>query len=198
MSLGRRLKGRSLASCLSLLQQTPLDTMLGDLLADFGGTVLLYQFKRRTGDHKEEAVKAEKLRIVLERSQALSEVSRATHWYVVLEEAAVNADISIHVSPYADIGTGSSGRPVPLSVYVDRLAAHILDESIERPREVYVQAYLRMVAALNNFDSANTGGFVLAVKTDGSIQYTLLADIRELAISHRRHLELSRQRYFGR
>ena len=47
------------------------------------------------------------------------------------------------------------------------------------------QEYLHLVAALNNVDTANAGGFVLAVKPDGSIQYTLLADIRELALSHR-------------
>lgn len=36
---GTRLKGRALASSLNLLPQTPLDTMPGELLADFGGTV---------------------------------------------------------------------------------------------------------------------------------------------------------------
>lgn len=71
--------------------------MLGNLLADFGGTVLLYEFKRCSGDHRKEADKAEELRIVLQRNQTLSDISRTTHWYVVLEEAAVNAEISIHV-----------------------------------------------------------------------------------------------------
>lgn len=38
----------------------------------------------------------------------------------------------------------------------------------------------------------------LPQKPDGSIQYTLMADIRELAISHRRHLELARLRQLDR
>jgi hypothetical protein len=198
MALGSRLKGQALASSLNLLQQTPLDTMLGDLLADFGGTVLLYEFKRRSGDHNKEAIKAEKLRVVLQRRPNLNEISRTTHWYVVLEEAAVNAEISIHVSPYMEIGMGSTSEPIPFSRYVDRVAAHILDDGIARPPCADIQEYLHLVAALNNVDTANAGGFVLAVKPDGSIQYTLLADIRELALSHRRHLELARQRQLER
>ncbi|WP_409267373.1 hypothetical protein [Massilia sp. BHUDP2] len=172
--------------------------MLGDLLADFGGTVLLYEFKRRSGDHNKEAVKAEKLRVVLQRDQNLANISRTAHWNVVLEEASVNAEISIHVSPYVEFGTGSPSRPIPLSTYVDGLAAHILDDGTERPRPADVQAYLHLMAALNHVDTANAGGFVLAVKRDGTIQYTLLADIRDLAISHHRHPELARQRQLER
>jgi hypothetical protein len=69
---------------IELLQQTPLDTSLGDLLIASSRFVRLIEFKRELNKDDKEFAKLEMLRRAL-RAPAISHLvslSRKVHWYV--------------------------------------------------------------------------------------------------------------------
>jgi hypothetical protein len=68
----------------SLLQQTPLDTRLGDLLVFNSSFFRVIEFKRSSNDTPKEYQKLESLSAALTVPKLgnLTEVSRRIHWYV--------------------------------------------------------------------------------------------------------------------
>jgi hypothetical protein len=194
LALGAKLQGRALPSCVSLLQQTPADQMLGDVLADFAGTVLLYEFKRSHGNERKELSKAEKLRVVLKQSPELDKVSRNVHWYVVSLPGAANAEPRIHLSPYIDLGIKAERRSRSLNQYVNDLAEIIVSKNRTTPGTHLVKEYLRTVAALSDSDQGAVGGMLVAIDGNGAIRYVLVDDIRDLALQHSQHLARESER----
>ncbi|HHH8880193.1 TPA: hypothetical protein ACP3ZD_006291, partial [Pseudomonas aeruginosa] len=65
----------------NLLQQTPADRLLADVLLNFGGVARLLEFKAEGARLDKEIGKHEGLKQVIE-DQGLSEISREVHWYV--------------------------------------------------------------------------------------------------------------------
>jgi hypothetical protein len=189
LAIGTQLKGQSLPSCVSLLQQTPADKMLGDVLVNFSGTVLLYEFKRSQGDDKKEFDKANKLRLVLAENPELLPVSRAVHWYVVSLPEAEHADPQILLSHYVDVGTRASVGPQFLASYVNALAESVLNSRLNSIDPELIKAYLNTVAALSDIESVSTGGMVVAVDSTGSVRYTVMQDLRELSLQHNQHID---------
>jgi hypothetical protein len=194
LALGIKLQGKELPSCVSLLQQTPADHMLGDVLANFAGTVLLYEFKRSRGNEKKERNKAEKLRIILKQSPELHDVSRFVHWYVVSQPATADTEPQIRLGPYIDIGTGAGSESCLLKDYVNNLAELVVSDDRTTFDTRLVKEYLRTVAALSDSDQGAVGGMVVAIDGSGAIRYVLVDDIRDLALQHSRHLAQEAQR----
>lgn len=184
LALGAKLRGKLPPSCLSLLQQTPADTILGDVLAEFSGTVLLYEFKRSRGKDAKEHSKARDLRILMNHSPDLEAVSRAVHWYVVSQPATAKTEPQIHLLPYLDIGTDANAACQPLSQYVNELAELIANKDRPRIDRERIKAYLRQVAALSKGDQGAVGGMLVAVDSQGAIRYVVVDDIRDLGLDH--------------
>jgi hypothetical protein len=177
-----------------LLQQTPADKMLGDVLLNFSGTVFLYEFKRSLGDDKKEYRKAEKLRVVLAANPELLPVSRAVHWYVVSLPAVENAESKIVLSRYIDVGTSTSGDLQLLSRYVNTLAESALNSRLNSIDPELTKRYIETVASISDVESISTGGMLVAINSTGAVQYTVLRDLRELGLRHDKHIELESDR----
>lgn len=156
--------------------------------------MLLYEFKRSQGDDDKEHSKAEKLRLVLAEKPELLPVSRAVHWYVVSLPGAERVEPKILLSHYVDVGTSASVDRLLLSRYVNALAESALNARSNSIDPELIKAYLNTVAALSDIESISTGGMIVAVDSTGSVQYTVLRDLRELTLPHDQHLSLENRR----
>lgn len=94
----RRPSGVS-ASAINLLQQTPADTLLGDLLLEFPGVVRLIEFKAEDNRESKELSRHRKLSAALAGNIELQAISRDVHWYV---ETAASAEhgVTARIVPY--------------------------------------------------------------------------------------------------
>ena len=104
-ALGSQLRSGQLPSMVNLLQQTPDDKRLGDLLMAFPGTVRLIEFKTEANKSKKEAGRHQFLsRIFSEKLDELPDLpgtSRRVHWYI--ETAPLpSAALSARIEPYLD------------------------------------------------------------------------------------------------
>lgn len=92
VSIGNRLKSGYLPGAVSLLQQTPEDKALGDVLLEFPGTLRLIEFKAQGNHSTKERRRHSKLSTILKgkqefrniscRGQEMLTISRRVHWYV--------------------------------------------------------------------------------------------------------------------
>lgn len=90
--------------CSSLLQQTPLDTRLGDVLVFNSSFFRVIEFKRASNDAAKELQKLESLSVALgvPKLKALTDVSRRIHWYVKSDTCN---SLQTWVVPYLDFPT---------------------------------------------------------------------------------------------
>lgn len=81
-------KPRQVDACVNLLQQTPLDKVLGDVMLQFPGSWRLIEFKRRGANLKKEKVKLATYRGATSRDRELRAASMRAHPQQVVNVAA--------------------------------------------------------------------------------------------------------------
>lgn len=89
--------------CVNLLQQTPADPALGDLMLQFPGVWRLIEFKREGGDQKKEDQKRSIFLAATNPRRGrthLREVSKQVHWYADPQES--HEQFNLRVRPYLD------------------------------------------------------------------------------------------------
>lgn len=193
LAIGTRRQGRDVPACVNLLQQGPMDPLLGDVLLEFTGTLRLLEFKRSKNKSGKEHDKARLLRAALSSVPELVPVSRAVHWYVQSIEEPDAVESQIYVSPYIDFGTGKPAANTLLSEFVQELADDALNPDTPRIETVLLKEYLKCVGDWNNAGSVSTGGMLVHIDTTGTLRYVTLDDIRELLLQHRDYIELRMQ-----
>ena len=109
-----------------MLQQTPLDTRLGDVLVFNSSFFRVIEFKRASNDAAKEHQKLESLSVALgvPKLKALTDVSRRIHWYV---KSDTRNSLQMWVVPYLDFPTLESCDPCPsmdLKTFVEDTARH--------------------------------------------------------------------------
>ena len=82
VSVGAQLRGHVLPASVNLLQQTPEDKALADVLLSFPGTLRLIEFKTADNRSGKEAARFRKLSHALESDARLTPLSHRIHWYV--------------------------------------------------------------------------------------------------------------------
>ena len=85
ISLGLNNEDVDLPSIVNLLQQTPADKELGDMLLEFPGVVKVLEFKNAKNPSKKEKRRVEKLEKALKDNERMKYVSREIHWYIETE-----------------------------------------------------------------------------------------------------------------
>lgn len=115
------------AGCINLLQQTPLDRPLGDVMVHYPGALRLIEFKRPKADWAKELTKREMLSAAISARPPLQVVSRAVHWFV---ESGSEAVPRLHIAarPHLDMES-SSPRDLMLEAFAEMVVNDGLGES---------------------------------------------------------------------
>lgn len=178
-----RLTGSSVPpACINLLQQTPLDTKLSDVLVNLGGAVRLLEFKRTSNKSDKEENKADLLRLVLRDQPHLIPVSKAVHWHILSGLSGVAQDVDVTLSKYID--ARAEAEVMTLSAFTSITAHKLICEPEKEPPQNLVEAYLKCVVDMAGVGSSSNGGIVVHVSDEGEIRYVAVHDLLELALDH--------------
>jgi len=167
-----------------LLQETPLDTSLGDVLIANAKIVRLIEFKREENKDPKEYSKF----IMLSRAlngpglSHLIPLSRKIHWYVLTN---FNKPHSSIVVPYLDFLKPTGDRDLAKFVQelTDDIAGPEMDEQESRDLPRYIQEVAQWAGSSR--PPATTGGLLFVVNALGQPQYLFIRDVRELAMTPR-------------
>lgn len=180
LAIGTLAKGSVPLACINLLQQTPLDPKLGDVLIEFTGMVRLLEFKRVENQSTKECNRLEALRIAIADQERLQLTSRSVHWYIESMPSPESPSRPIRLCPYLDMDT--QPQLTDLATYVTRVASQAIKPDLNEPSPYEVREYLRCVGEMAVAGSATGGGMLVHVSPDGQLRFVGIADLRELVL----------------
>lgn len=180
LSIGRALPEQTTLSVVNLLQQTPADKSLGDMLVEFESVVRLIEFKNKASSLEKESKKHKQLSTALSNQDEMLAVSREIHWYVEtepFEEKCAN-----NIKPYLD-AFSTDGSRYTLEQFIESIT-----DAVKHPQKKFtaeqLKAYLAVVTACQGDGKVGTGGIIVSVGKDG-VKYLQYADIMKLRLYHR-------------
>lgn len=190
ISIGKATAEKTQFSVINLLQQTPDDKLLGDLLIEYPGVVKLIEFKNKKSNLKKEKDRIDQLTISLDNNQEMHTTSKKVHWYIEtspFEEKCFN-----RIVPYLD-----AFKPALSTLTIESFIKHITQEVVDQiatNENKSVKNYLQIVAACQGTHkrrdegsgdmSTGSGGLILCVHANGLafVQYT---NILQLQLQHK-------------
>lgn len=184
LAIGLRSRGNVPPASTNLLQQTPLDESLADVLFDTSGIVRLLEFKRSKNRDTKEVSKHAAITVALSPHANLQKISRKVHWYVESMPWSEDQAAPVKVCPYLEMNSASR-RLTTLDAFVNEIADSALAPSAEEPPREAIQEYLDCISELAGTGSASGAGFIIHVTKNGKVSYAGLADIRDLRRMHR-------------
>lgn len=180
---------RTVCSAVNLLQQTPVDTLLGDLLLEFPGVVRLIEFKAEGNYSGKERARHKLLSSAMDAT-SYGRVSRAIHWYI--ETSSSEKSLVARVVPYLD-AFPKAPKGQHLEDFIASLAQEVVNPQLTFKSEE-LRAYLKWVCNTLGNGIVGTGGLLLAAESDGTIHYVPMADLLELRLQHDQLIEFHHQR----
>lgn len=174
--MGRRPK--PVEGCVNLIQQTPLDKVLGDVMIQFPGAWRLIEFKRVGANLAKENVKLETYRGATKR-KGLRDASLRTHWYVesgphMLRGASANEAHRMLVRPYLELHDEGG---VTLEVFAQQIVEEAYGKHVS---QADLDLYLRVIKLFGCLKGCNTSGLLVGVNSAGGLVYLPLENIADL------------------
>lgn len=170
------------AGSINLLQQTPADQLLGDVLLNFSGVARLLEFKAGGANLGKERGKHAGLKKVIE-DKGLCELSREVHWYV--ETKATTDTLGLLTVPYLDafprISPQATGR---LEALVQSTAEAIATRKT-RFTGAQINQYLLAVKTVSGKAASGSGGLLLLAEPGGLLKFAPIEDMLELNMMHK-------------
>lgn len=192
-SLGYAVRSRqsSDAQCgvVNLLQQTPVDKLLGDVLLDFSGVVRLIEFKNEKNNSSKEEARHRKLSIALNHRH-WEPISRSVHWYI--ETGARSDNLVAKIVPYLDL-LDAQAKESRLEGFIENLAEEIVNSRQEFSRKA-IHEYLSLVRETQGGGVVGTGDLLLLAEPNGKLYYVPMFDLMELRIKDRELIWLHEKR----
>lgn len=186
ISIGNLTKGDNFVSVVNLLQQTPDDVTLSDLLYSSPGMLMIIEFKltQNVDGKKKEREKQQKLEKHLTEIQPeLIPVSREVHWYI--EADTSNNYLATEITPYID-AFKLPNSPNDMSEFLKRTAVLAVKGGYVCTMEEMNQyiATLAMVHGEKGSGSGGvkSGGIFAKITPEGSITYMQTESIYELVM----------------
>lgn len=174
------------AGKISLIQQTPADRPLGDLMASLNNHIYLIEFKEASNPSKKENQKFNNLKRIIDQPEYkyLLAISRKMHWYIETSVTPKNFNqqtLISHIAPYLDRELKIHG----LDQFVEQIANEVTKPNTEKNISDS-ELYLQFVRKTLGGDSAfGTGGLLLTVNSAGEINYLPIEDLMELRMTYR-------------
>lgn len=180
ITLGLNNEDVNLPSIVNLLQQTPADKELGDMLLEFPGVVMVLEFKNAKNPSKKEKKRVEKLEKALIDDERMQYVSRNIHWYIEtepFEEICVN-----RIVPYLDAYNETIG------MYTLEKFIRSISNEVNNPKSGITHEeqknYLSLISTCQGSGAIGTGGLIVSVSKEG-INYVEFSQIEQLQLQHK-------------
>jgi hypothetical protein len=194
VAIGGRLKSGYLTGTVSLLQQTPEDKALGDVLVSFPGIMRLIEFKAAANKSAKEKTRHTILSTTISCRPEMADISRKVHWYVETAPSE-HGGVEAFFSPYLDAFTASC-RPKQhsiLEIFIQSLAEDALSNpKIVRPQQE--KDYLKLVRWSQGVGETGAGALIVIVGSDGGLEFVALEDLMELGMSYNHWMEYRQER----
>ncbi|MBR9779722.1 MAG: hypothetical protein GYB52_08100 [Rhodospirillales bacterium] len=194
-------KAFSMPTNINLLQQTPMDKSLADVLIGMPDVYYLLEFKRRANKGTKEAQKLAFLqRYLSQDNPRYLEVSRGTHLYI---ESELNGEhLATRCSPYLDFQSELK------SVRLERIVDVLLEGTLVRDRGItgeecchylgLVQQAYKAVDGVEG-DTGTSGGFIIVGgTTSGTLKFVTLPDIRQFTMTREKLEKLQHEQVLQR
>lgn len=179
ITLGLNNEDINLPSIVNLLQQTPADKELGDMLLEFPGVVRVLEFKNAKNPSNKEKNRVEKLEKALKDNERMQYVSRQIHWYIEtkpFEEICVNK-----IVPYLDAYNGTRGMDT-LENFIKSISIEV-NNPISGITHEEQKHYLSLISTCQGSGAIGTGGLIVSVSKEG-INYVEFSQIEQLQLQH--------------
>jgi hypothetical protein len=201
----------TLKCSINLLQQTPADCLLGDVLTQFPGTARLIEFKAQGARLDKEEGRHRTLTHAI-GATGFEAISRDIHWYI--ESAADEEAFRTRFVPYLD-AFSSPDEPQRqfepkgqfLEIFIDKLACEVAEGNVRYSQDS-IRAYLDWVRRTLGSGAVSSGGLLLVVQPNGALVFAPMRDLMELNLHHsewllqrnnpERTIKLERERKFSR
>lgn len=194
-------KAFSMPANINLLQQTPMDKSLADVLIGMPDVYYLLEFKRHANKGTKEVKKLKFLQRYLEQDNSrYLEVSRGTHLYI--ESELSGEDLETRCSSYLDFQ--SELKPVRL----ERIVEVLLEGTLIRDRGItgdecchYLDLVQQAYKAVDGVEgvSGNSGGFIIVGgTTTGTLKFVTLPDIRQFTMTREKLEQLQHEQLLQR
>lgn len=184
-AVGKRVKGDGFPSIVNLLQQTPDDTLIGDLLIQAPGILRIFEFKQRDNNDNKEPKRHAKLSETLKGNSSLIPVSRTVHWFV--ETAPDGEEFFTRIVPYLDAYPRTSDKH-DFAAFVNSTADAVVGGAEQLTTED-MSSYLAQLLLLQDAGDVGSGGLVVNMSETGNIQYAELTSILDLKLTKKTFLK---------
>lgn len=191
VSVGARLGGNVIPASVNLLQQTPEDKALGDVLLSFPGALRLIEFKNADNKSDKEEIRFRKLSYALESREGLREISHRVHWYVETTpdvQSGVKTFFSSYLSALSQLDR--QREPLNLERFIAQTSRSIFSAQTDSEDPEAVSDYLKLIRWCQDVDDKSSAGALIVVcDGSGNLHYAELKNIMELSMTHEKWLE---------
>lgn len=181
LGLNIGLEKSSAPAIINLLQQTPSDKILGDLLLEFTGVVRLIEFKNKKTSLTKEKNKLEQINISLGDNKDMLRISRQIHWYI--ETEPTEDKIYNRIVPYLDAFNPSIYGEYTIESYINKMVDEIINPDINFDIQG-VKNYLQLIRNAQGNKDVGTGGLII-VANKKEIRYVQISDFMQLRLQHK-------------
>ncbi|MHC2598965.1 hypothetical protein ACVLVH_004648 [Kluyvera sp. 1366] len=191
VSVGAQLRGDVLPASVNLLQQTPEDKALGDVLLSFPGTLRLIEFKSAANRSDKEAARFRKLSHALKIDESLTPLSHRIHWYVETSPD-VQSGVKTYFSSYLSALSqpARQAEPMNLERFIAQTTRNIFSPHTDAEDPMAISNYLKLVRWCQGVDEESSAGALIVVCDGrGNLHYAGLKNIMELSMTHEKWLE---------
>lgn len=166
-------------SSINLLQQTPADKALGDVLLEFPGVVRLIEFKNKKSDKEKEKIRLKLLEMALKDQVKMIEISKQIHWYI---ETEPNKHSCFNrIVPYLDAFNNEVYGEYTLEVYIENMVKEI-NEPLDTSKHQDIKDYLKLIQMTQGSSNIGTGGLIINI-TEKGIKYVQITDLLDLRLN---------------
>lgn len=184
-AVGKRVKGSDFPSAINLLQQTPDDTLFGDVLIRAPGMLRIFEFKQRGNNESKEPLRHAKLKEHLKGKDALILISRTVHWFI--ETAPDEKSFFSRIVPYLD-AYPKTDEQHSFAEFVNTTADAVVGNSEPLP-QADIGAYLAHLLHVHNSEGAGSGCLIVKMSETGELHYAELTSILDLTLTKKSILE---------
>lgn len=188
-AIAKRTASCDFPSIINLLQQTPDDAVLGDLLFKAPGLLRIIEFKQRSNTDPKEKVRHASVCMGLTSSPEMTQVSRQVHWFI--ETQPTHDHFLARIVPYLDAFPRTEEQHDFAAFIAATADAAVSDQARSTVDEM--NNYLGWLACLHKSGTVGSGGLVVKLSPDGTLHYVALVSVMELMLSRQSVMQAREQ-----
>lgn len=166
-------------SSINLLQQTPADKVLGDVLLEFPGIVRLIEFKNKKSDKEKEKTRLKLLEMALSGEDKMIDISRQIHWYIETEPSKDSC--FNRIVPYLDAFDNEVHGEDTIEPYIEMIVQEI-NRPFDNSKHQDIKDYLKLIQMTQGSSNTGTGGLIINI-TEKGIRYVQITDLLDLRLN---------------